>query len=274
MARPWIEFVQSQRIPWLPGTLESLRPGTYVRQLSVDDETGACSLLVRYPSGFRADAGALGVDDEFIVLEGELSIGARRFGEMNYAHLPAGFATDAWTSRNGAVVLEFFSGTPVRAKSGVAYDEKRLVAHLDAFAVPYTGNFHPEFPPGAGRKMLYQDPETRDTTWLLGTLALRWAERSEVHPTVEEMYLLGGEVHGNRGIMRPGAYFWRPPSVPHGPYGTQTGNLYFFRTKGGVLSTNYVEPERPFRWWPEYDVILPPELEMARGEVATGAKRW
>ena len=70
-----------------------------------------------------------------------------------------------------------------------------------------------------------------------GTLPIRWAERSEIHPVVEEMYLLAGEVHGDRGIMRPGAYFWRPPFVPHGPYGTQTGNLYFFRTRGGGLST-------------------------------------
>ena len=31
-----------------------------------------------------------------------------------------------------------------------------------------------------------------------------------------------GEVHGDRGVMRPGAYFWRPPFVRHGPYGTQT----------------------------------------------------
>jgi uncharacterized protein DUF4437 len=232
------------------------------------------SLLVRYPAGFVAAGGALAVDDEFLVLEGALDIGGRNYPELTFAHVPAGFETGAWSSREGAIVLEFFSGTPVRAVRPLAYDERRLVLHKNALDVPYTGNFHPEFPPGAGRKMLYQDPQTQDASWILGTLPLRWAERSEVHPTVEEMYLLGGEVHGNRGIMRPGAYFWRPPSVPHGPYGTQTGNLYFFRTKGGDLSTTYVEPERPFRWWPTYDAVLPPELEAARGEVPSGAKRW
>ncbi|NJO13025.1 MAG: DUF4437 domain-containing protein [Gammaproteobacteria bacterium] len=129
-------------------------------------------------------------------------------------------------------------------------------------------------PAGAGRKLLYQDPDTQDTTWLLGTLPLRWAERSEVHPTVEEMYLLAGEVHGNRGVMRPGAYFWRPASKPHGPYGTQTGNLYLFRTKGGKLATTYVAPEKPFHWWPAYDPVLPPELQAYRGEAPSGARRW
>ena len=274
MARPWIEFVQSQLLAWQRGPLDALRKGTEVKVLSVDAENGASSLLVRYPAGFAASGGALAVDDELLVLEGALDIGDRSYPELTFAHLPAGYETGAWASREGAIVLEFFSGTPRRAVQPFAYDERRLVLHKNALDVPYTGNFHPEFPPGAGRKMLYQDPQTRDATWILGTLPLRWAERSEVHPTVEEMYLLGGEVHGNRGVMRPGAYFWRPPSVPHGPYGTQTGNLYFFRTKGGDLSTTYVEPDRPFRWWPEYDAVLPPEIDAARGEVPSGAKRW
>jgi uncharacterized protein DUF4437 len=274
MARPWIEFVQSQHLAWQRGALDSVRKGAEVKVLSADTETGASSLLVRYPAGFAAAGAALAVDDEFLVLEGALHIGDRSYPELTFAHLPAGFKTGAWSSREGAIVLQFFSGAPVRAAQPFAYDERRLVLHKSAFNVPYTGNFHPEFPPGAGRKMLYQDPQTRDASWLLGTLPLRWAERSEVHPTVEEMYLLGGEVHGNRGVMRPGAYFWRPPSVPHGPYGTQTGNLYLFRTKGGDLSTTYVEPARPFRWWPEYDAVLPPELEAARGEVPSSAKRW
>jgi hypothetical protein len=274
MARPRIEFVQSQLIPWRADTLGGVRPGVETRLLSEDDASGARSLLVRYPRGFAAPGGALASDDEFLVLDGELTIGARRYPAMSYAHLPAGHDAGAWSSADGAVVLEFFSARPARARAPIAWDERRLVPHANLYEVPYTGNFHPEFPPGAGRKMLYQDPQTHDTTWVLGTMPIRWAERSEVHPTVEEMYLLSGEVHGDRGVMRPGAYFWRPPSVPHGPYGTQTGNLYFFRTKGGLLATQYVEPQRPFRWWPEYDAVLPASLEFARGEIPGRTICW
>lgn len=266
MARPWIEFIQSQRLPWEEGVLGRIRPGAECKTLSLDPDDGACSLLVRYPAGFEAAGGALDVDDEILVLEGELRIGSRIYTPYSFAHWPAGHATGAWRSPAGATVLEFFSGAPAISNVPVKYDPSRFVEHLDALAVPYTGNFHPEFPPGAGRKILFQDPVTLDTSWLLGTLPLRWAERSEVHPTVEEMYLLAGEVHGNRGVMQPGAYFWRPGGVPHGPYGTKTGNLYFFRTKGGGLSTTYVPPERPFGWWPPYNPVLPPELERFRGE--------
>lgn len=274
MSRPRIEFVQSQHLPWVRGLLDPVRGGVETRLLSRDPDSGACSLLVRYPPGFACAGGALRVDDELLVLDGALTIGEMRYGELSYAHLPAGFAGSGWSAPAGAVVLEFFSGTPLAATMPVACDERRLVLQRDAFEVPYTGNFHSEFPPGAGRKLLYQDPVTQDTSWLLGTLPIRWAERAEVHPVVEEMYLLSGEVHGDRGVMRPGAYFWRPPGVPHGPYGTQTGNLYFFRTRGGALTTTYVDAGRPFRWWPDYDPVLPADYEFARAEVPGTAARW
>lgn len=274
MARPHIEFVQSQRIPWSRDRLQEIRPGAETRLLSEDDESGALSLLVRYGAGFQAPAGALDTDDELLVLDGEITIGGQPYPAMSYAHLPAGYDAGGWSSASGAIVLEFLSGRPARAAAPVPWDEARLVRHRNVYDVPYTGNFHPDFPPGAGRKLLYQDPVTKDTTWVLGTLPLRWAERSEVHPTVEEMYLLAGEVHGDRGIMRPGAYFWRPPAVPHGPFGSQTGNLYFFRTKGGLLATTYVDARKPFRWWPEYAALLPPALEASRGEIESGARCW
>jgi hypothetical protein len=272
--RPWIEFVQSQRLPWRPDELWSLRPGVETKVLSYDDETEASSLLIRYPAGFSAPGGAWSADEEFLVLEGELEAGSSTYGYLSYAHWPAGYQTPALSSPKGAVVLAFFSCTPRRLDHSVDFRRERLVERVDAFRVPYTGNFHPQFPPGAGRKKLYQDPVTHDTSWLLGTLPLRWSEAAEVHPTVEEMYLISGETHGNRGIMRPGAYFWRPAGAPHGPYGTLTGNLYFFRTKGGALTTDYIVPEHSFRWWPKYDPVLPDHLLPFRGEVSAGPVCW
>jgi hypothetical protein len=274
MARPWIEFVQSQNLPWEPGDLWGVRPGVESKVLSLDSDDGASSLLVRYPVNWLHESeGALSVDEEFLVLDGTLSIGNQVYRQSSYAHLPAGYPRGAMASRMGAVVLTFVSGRPGSAPA-TAFDPARLVENLDAFAVPYTGNFHPEFPPGAGRKKLYEDPITRDQTWILGTLPMRWAERAEVHPVVEEMYLLTGESHGNRGVMRPGAYFWRPPQIPHGPYGTLTGNLYFFRTQGGPLSTSYVDVAHPFRWWPPYDPVLPEAIAGARGEAAKAPQPW
>lgn len=272
--RPWIEFIQSQKLPWRPHDLWGTRSGVEIKILSRDEETGASSLLVRYPRGFSSPGGVLSVDEEFLVLDGALAIGERVYGHLSYGHWPAGYRNPGVRSENGAVVLTFFSGLPQPAAGKIEYRKDRLIEYVDAYQVPYTGNFHPKFPPGAGRKKLYADPITHDTSWLLGTLPLRWAEEAEIHPTVEEMYLISGETHGNRGVMRPGAYFWRPAGAPHGPYGTLTGNLYFFRTKGGALSTDYVAPTRSFRWWPTYDPVLPDALLPYRGEVDPGPRCW
>ena len=272
MAREWIEFIQSQELPW-EQSIE--RNGVEFKTLSLDSDTGAVSQLLRYPVGWSDDnLHHLSVGEEFLVLDGELMINDETYSSMAYAHFPAGFTRKGFSSELGAIVLTFFSATFTRTEGKGKYDEQRLVPHLDTFEVPYTGNFHPEFPPGAGRKSLYTDPITEDQTWILGTMPLRWAERQEVHPIVEEMYLLSGEVHGNRGVMRPGAYFWRPPEIPHGPYGTLTGNLYLFRTKGGKLSTNYIDSDYQFQWWPKYDPALPENLKSFARETAIAPKPW
>ena len=273
MSRDWVEFVQSQNLPWRAAALPALGDEVELKRLSEDADSGALSALLRYPAGYHADATALAADEEFLVLDGELTIGGRRFGPFAYAHWPRGFNGGERRSTSGAVVLTFYSAAP-EAAADAAYDPERLVEHCDAFDVPYTGNFHPEFPPGAGRKVLFTDPDTGETSWILGTLPMRWAERSEVHPYVEEMYLLSGESHGDRGVMRPGAYFWRPGGIPHGPYGTLTGNLYFFRTRGGGLETEYVEPRRPFRWWPDYEPELPASMREHGGEVERLSRCW
>jgi len=273
MARPHIEFIQSQSLPWVPADRFGLSGGVKMKVLSEDSETGAASVLILYPAGWTGPATTLGADEEFLVLEGELGVGDDTYAHMSYAHWPAGYPVAERIARRESVVLSFFSGPPGRPAPD-AYDPDRLVAYLDAYKTPYTGNFHPEFPPGAGRKVLFTDPHTQETSWLLGTLPLRWAERSEEHDHVEEMYLLSGESHGDRGVMQPGAYFWRPGYIPHGPYGTLTGNLYFFRTKGGPLVTRYVEPKTPFHWWPVYAPELPPHMSEQAAESQGAPKSW
>lgn len=273
MSRPQIEFIQSQALPWTPDVRFGLGRGVEVKVLSADDETGAASLLVRYPMGWRFPAGPRGADEEFLVLDGEIRAGDLVYGHLAYAHWPAGYNMGERESPDGATVLTFFSGDPVQAAPD-RYDPARLVERLDSYGVPYTGNFHPEFPPGAGRKVLFTDPVTKETSWILGTLPIRWAERAEEHDHVEEMYLLSGESHGDRGVMRPGAYFWRPGHIAHGPYGTLTGNLYFFRAKGGPLVTRYKDAATPFHWFPKYRPELPPHMAELARESPEAPRPW
>lgn len=266
MGRPHIEFVQQQDLPFErsapTGALES---ALSAKRLSGDADSGASSNLLEFPPGWRlTEESHLTADEELYVLSGDLSISGVRYTEHNYAFLPAGYTRFDAHSERGALTLSFFSGKVGRIAGAAAsdvLDTRRLIQRLDLFAEAWTGNFHPQFPVGAGRKWLRRDPVTRDETWILGTLPLRHGRRPEQHPVVEEMYLISGELIGPQGVMRPGAYFWRPPEVWHGPYGSKTGCLMLFRTVGGPLSTVYTEDEQDFEWNPVgYHPILPADL--------------
>ena len=270
MPRPHIEFIQQQDLPFDAVQLAGgARPDVGVKRLSVDADTGATSSLVEVPAGWsRPASGSFDVDEELYVLSGDLTISGVRYTEHTYAFLPAGYVRADSFSEGGALLLAFSSGQPHWHSDPAAAgtDGRRLVTYLNLFDGPWTGNFHPRFPAGAGRKWLRRDPVTTDESWILGTLALRNGRRPEKHPVVEEMYLIAGELVGPQGVMRPGAYFWRPPEVWHGPYGSKTGCLMLFRTVGGPLSTVYTETELDFEWNPDgYHPILPPELAAAVG---------
>lgn len=277
MTRPFIEFLQSQSLPWSEG-LYGGRSGVTSKIMSIDLETGASSTLVTYPAGWtQPNEHHLHVDEELFVLGGDLRIGDVVYTEKSFANLPAHYTRSSAASTNGATVLTFFSGEPVTHDGPgrpASFDTARLVEHVNAFDGEWSGNFHPKFPPGAGRKFLRQDPHDGEETWVLGTMPLRSGRRPEKHPVVEEMYLLSGELVGPLGVMQPGAYFWRPPEEWHGPFGSKTGNLFLFRTKGGPLSTEYTEHEVDFTWSPDHQPILPAELEEYGRETAPGCCCW
>lgn len=268
MGRPFTEFLQSQLLDWQQGLFSGGLTGVQSKILSLDEGTGASTVLMKFPAGFAVDEPFhLRVDHELFVLEGDLRIDDAQHRRYTYAHLPAGWSHEHLSSTRGAVAMAFYSGEP-RVVAGPGPDDMvdhaRAVPFLNAFDGEWGGNFHPQFPPGAGRKFLRRDPHDGEETWVLGTMPLRWGHRQEKHPVVEEMYLLSGELIGHRGRMHAGAYFWRPPEEWHGPFGSPTGNLMIFRTKGGPLSTVYDDDTVPFSWDQPYDPILPDRMAATR----------
>ena len=262
--RPFIEFIQAQQLAWSYEKVEHIRPGVKVRELSSDSEDGSASLTIEYPVGWRREIDeVLTSDEEFFVLSGSITIDDVVYERYGYGHLPAGYFRSGMHSPEGAVVLTFFSKVP-ESKDASRHDsiliEERVAQHIDGLAGEWGAGFNPKFPPGAGRKWLRRDPVTGDETWILGTMPLRNGFKREKHPVVEEMYLISGELHGPNGVMRPGAYFWRPPEEWHGPFGSLTGNVMLFRTVGGPLSTHYDDNMLPFHWDPPRDAILPDNL--------------
>jgi len=283
VGRAHVEFVQSQRLRWQDALPAGVRDGAAARILSADRDSGACSLVLRYPPHWRQPGEQrLVADEELFVLDGELAIGAQRYTTHDYAYLPAGFARRGLAAgARGAIVLTFFGARP--AVDATLRDPEPLatglVERLDVYAMPWIyADAHAQMRPGCGRKTLRQDPRTGDTTWLLtspphGTPPGGAGQR-ETHPTVEEVFVLIGDLHGNCGVMRPGAYFWRPPGIVHGPYGTRLGATSLYRTVGGPLVAEWTADRTPFHFDPPYTPFLPPDLALLPEPATLDAKPY
>lgn len=265
MSREHVEFVQTQVLPW--GTGWVLRPGIQRKLLSRDPDSGAASAVLRYPAHWKQPGGyALAATEELFVLAGELHIGELGYQPGDYACLPAGYRYgELNTGAQGAVVLTFFSAEPV---SGPGWDvpSHDLVERLATRAMDWDSDVDPRVVgSGVGKKTLRLDPDTGDSTWIL-TIgptdpALGGVETPlEKHPYVEEMYQLDGEISTNVGVMRRGAYFWRPPFVSHGPIASWPGFMALFRSHGGSRTTDWSEEKYPVIWDPPYRPVLPDGL--------------
>lgn len=265
MARPHIEWIQAQALPWQPDAIAA-RPGMEAKILSRDDATGAVSCILRYPPGYVRPAGHLTVDEEVWVMQGCIEVDGQSYREHSYAHLPRMMPRSGFAAPDGAVVLTFFSAAPIAELDAPAeaFDTRRLVRHISATDNVWDGDFASmgleSMAATARMRTLRRDPDTGETTYLTATIAFRQGERSERHPVVQEFFLLSGELAGDFGTMHSGAYCWRPPMVKHAPYGSWTGTLLLFRSIGGPQSTQWEDPDQPFAWQPAHRPVLPPDL--------------
>jgi hypothetical protein len=243
MPRPYVRKLYSEeveQVPWSPPGFGS----ALCRPLSADPETGAATELLELPAGWQAPAGSFGAGLELLVIEGSLRIGDWLLRRFSYSYLPAGVATGPWASAEGATMLwmpaghlGFQAGEAARPGAHSAL----WIPQIDSSALPWQPTITPGFPLGAMRKTLRIDPDSGAGTWILGMLPQLRETRQEIHPTAEEAFTLVGESVSERGISRPGEYFWRPPFIPHGPFHTDVGVLIFFRTNG-PLRTDYIWP--------------------------------
>lgn len=272
--RPHIEFVPAQLLPWRRIAPGRGRPDAEYKFLSRDAADGACSCLIRYHAGWHRDAEeSLSADEEFYVLEGDFELDGICFAADSYGFLPAGWPRRQMRSVSGAVVLCFFSRQPDPiAGHAVLTDEMRAraVPHLDVLHMPWDMRVNdPRLAHlGISRKDLRTDPATGERTFL--SMVLPHSEPpgakgpTETHPTVEEAYVISGSLVGPQGTMYPGAYFWRPPGIAHGPFGTRWGCVSLIRFLGGRHENRWSEADAAFDFQAPYRPVLPPELAHLR----------
>jgi len=205
---------------WEPFDIDGMPRGMQKKILSKSPSMGALSLLSI--SDYR---------------------GEQALSKYSYTYIPAGMAHGPLASRQGAVLLHWFKGAPDFVASASHKPGTRLYAQVrnwNHFERPwYTGEPFPEYRvggniPGAIHKLIRQDPDTGEMTWLTFGASIPAPSRSagifgggyERHDSFEEYYFLEkaadsfiGECleqgltqirYGNR------SYWWRPGGVGHG----------------------------------------------------------
>lgn len=270
MARPHIEFIQSQNVSWEPAADHGLRRPARLKRLSHDPDSGAFTALVEYPRGARIDSPLRrSGSEEWFVLYGAATLNGHALGRHHYACLPAGTGIASLDCPDGALVLTWFNGgcadEPVDAAvtpSGTGDAAAAATRYVDAYALPWDATvLDPKLVHlRMSRKILRAEPDCR--TYLLAGLPQgRPADGRvglETHPHDEEMFLVSGDLSGPQGVMHPGAYFYRPRGIEHGPHFSDLGFFMVMRNPGtDRISTQWTTAAYTLPAEPAYAPVLP-----------------
>jgi hypothetical protein len=248
----YVGFFNERDLAWRPFEAKGVPAGVEVKPLSRDGESGAVSLVARLPAGWRnAAPGYHASDMEMFVLKGAVKIGDRRFTDRCFTYVPAGVPYGPVAAEKETIALWFFDGdasftASTTSKPDAALD--RRVEYKNYFDEPWEAAVEIGFSkqPGIFMKILKRLPNDGPMTWVAGSFAGRPPRKYEVHPSVEEAWLLEGEFNLAECLpeglkvwhLTEGSYFYRPPNIRHiGPNsGSQSYAIWFFRTPKKLTS--------------------------------------
>lgn len=269
MARPWIEFLFAQQLPWQQGLYGGARDDVDSKILSMDESAGDSSALIRYPAGWQRTAPeALATEEEFFILDGEIEINGQTYTRDCYGCFPAGYVRETAHSKNGCVALTFFDGAPkLSTDRSNTYDPEDLVPFINTLDIKWDASTADPTLEWMGnrRKVLKWDRKyDQKQTFLFATAPHiypeNWTCPTLTHPCVEETFMLGGEFIGPHGRMTTGSYFWRPEEIPHGPFGTREGAFCLIRFKYGKHVNVWGDKDVPYSFDFPHKPHLPTEL--------------
>jgi hypothetical protein len=245
---------------------------TFVKILSTDKLTGAQTALVQLPENWSIGFDRpLGSYVELFVLAGSFMADDQEFGLHDYGWWPPGAKINQLSTRLGAQVIIYF-GPQVQAETVKDVRQTECV-HIRTIDRPWeNSNVDPNINHlYAHRKNLRMDDVEPCRTYLLSGLPHgkppSGLSRKEVHPHVEEFFLISGTMASSLvGTMRAGAYFWRPPGLLHGLDWSADGFMWLCRTPGSLktISTWSAEEFKVERD-PPYRPVIPADMKPRLG---------
>ncbi|MEU4821964.1 hypothetical protein AB0H37_08850 [Actinomadura sp. NPDC023710] len=100
-------------LPWKPLTIPGSGPPVELVRLEIDPADGSSTSLVRFPPGWRRPgAGHYLCGEEFVVLEGRLTVSGVAYGPGERGWIRSAVTRRDSRSEAGALALAWFSGVP------------------------------------------------------------------------------------------------------------------------------------------------------------------
>lgn len=260
---PNIEFVE-----WEPFEAPGIPRGLQRRLLSASPSMDAVAQVTYVPAGWSQPAGYDEIDNEIVVLEGDLAIGEgadeEKLSKYSYSYLPAGMWRGRIRSRQGAVLLQWYKGAPKFVASDSGRPDARTHARVrdwnryrnawyvgDPFPAYRTGgNF-----PGYLHNLMRKDPDTGEMTWMTFVSSIpappsskpgNFGGGAEVHPSFEEYYFPEGNRFATVDERGPKPAVYSGECVEGGVASYVRGTRgYFWRAAGVAHGTVAEAPPRP-----------------------------
>jgi hypothetical protein len=248
MARPHIEPFDERTVPFRRLTLPGFPKGLHYKTLSLDTDTGACSLVVKFETGWRRPAGFSYTEMELFLLDGSIRAGEASWSPGQYLWIPAGVSLPELQVPRGARALLYFNyGAPTFEASDVDHPLGRRAALVSVNAYDdlqwKVGLRNPAVAPGCVSKVLRIDPVTKGYTFLYCMTPNYWQDNISYHDCAEESYHIWGTSWMMQfGYLPTGGYFWRPPYINHGAFASQLGCLALGRTDSNLVNYFHFNP--------------------------------
>jgi len=248
MARPHIEPFVDRTVAFKKMTLPGFGKGMQYKTLSLDTDTGACSLIVQFESGYSLPPGMSYTELEMFVLNGSITVGDTTHTPGTYFCVPAGVHLPAMSMPRGATALMYYNyGEPSFVESDADHPlaQRSDLAIVNAYEQLQWSSaaIYPATAPGCLVKILKYDQRTQGFTFLYCMTPNFWQDNISYHDCCEESYHIWGTSWMMQfGELPTGGYFWRPPYINHGAFACKLGTLALGRTDTQLYNHFHFNP--------------------------------
>jgi hypothetical protein len=218
--------------------LKGIPSGYNYKMLSIDEDSGACTMSVQWDAGYKQPPSVSYSDVEIFIMDGEMKVGDKMWRKGGYFFVPRGVSLPAFSIEKGCFALVMYNDTEphiIESDEDMDGAEREGLIQLATYEdmgwqVP---TLFPQTASGCLLKLLHFDEKTHAMTFLYTMTPGFQQDNISYHDCAEEAYHVWGTSWMMQfGDLPTGGYFWRPAYVNHGAFYSEHGILGFGRTDG------------------------------------------